>query len=118
MEKPVPDRELTAEEKELVKVLTEEQVKEIDEMLLSHVHPKRSRKVAFIVGSTIMDLPNRVKGNQHESTSLGEQPLGLVMDGCGGACGSEYNRGNRMRENRTSGTVVGAPGNGRPYVGC
>lgn len=31
-------------------------------MLLSHVHPKYSRKVAFLVGATMSDLPNRVKG--------------------------------------------------------
>lgn len=62
MEKPVPDRDLTEEEKELVKSLTEEQLKEIDEMLLSHVHPKYNRKVAYLVGATMNKLPNRVNG--------------------------------------------------------
>lgn len=62
MKKPVPDRDLTEEEKDLVNDLTAEQIKEIDEMLLSFVHPKHSRKVAFLVGSTMCNLPNRVKG--------------------------------------------------------
>ncbi|BFM13545.1 hypothetical protein R50072_36980 [Simiduia litorea] len=62
MERPVPDRDLTEEEKVLVNSLTDEQIKEIDEMLLSHVHPKYSRKVAFLVGATMSELPSPVKG--------------------------------------------------------
>ncbi|NVJ67156.1 MAG: hypothetical protein HWE16_11770 [Gammaproteobacteria bacterium] len=58
----VPDRELTQEELELIATLSEGQLAEIDEMLLSHVHPKYNRKVAYLVGATMSDLPNRVKG--------------------------------------------------------
>lgn len=56
------DRELTQEELKLVATLSDAQLAEIDEMLLSHVHPKYSRKVAYLVGATMSDLPNRVKG--------------------------------------------------------
>lgn len=57
-----PDRELTPEEQELVAKLTDEQLKEIDQMLLSFVHPKFNRKVAYLVAATKTDLPNRIKG--------------------------------------------------------
>lgn len=57
-----PDRKLTKEEQKLVAGLTDEQLAEIDEMLLSHVHPKYYRKVAYLVGATMCDLPNRVIG--------------------------------------------------------
>ncbi len=57
-----PDGELTKEERALVAQLTDEQLQEIDQMLLSHVHPKYNRKVAYLVGATMCDLPNRIKG--------------------------------------------------------
>nr|WP_255491086.1 DUF3658 domain-containing protein [Spartinivicinus marinus] len=47
---------------DLVAALSDEQLAEIDQMLLSHVHPKYNRKVAYLVGATMCDLPNRVKG--------------------------------------------------------
>jgi len=60
-EMPIPDPDLTEDEKELVAKLSDEQLKEIDELLLSFA-TNRYRKVAMLVGSAMMDLPNRVKG--------------------------------------------------------
>lgn len=56
-----PDRALTSEEESLVQSLTEDEVQEIDNALLSNACDKW-RKVAFIVGTTMSDLPNRVEG--------------------------------------------------------
>jgi hypothetical protein len=58
---PIPDQDLTEDQKELVAKLTDEDLKEIDEMLISAATNKY-RKVAMLVGSTMMNLPNRVKG--------------------------------------------------------
>ena len=56
-----PDRELSEDELALVSKLTEKQLKEIDEVILSYGH-KYNRKVARIVGSTMSSLPNRING--------------------------------------------------------
>ncbi len=57
-----PDRNLTEEEKELVAKLSDVELKEIDQMILSFAHAKYNRKVARIVGSAMSSLSNRVHG--------------------------------------------------------
>jgi len=56
-----PDPDLTEEQKHLISLLTEEQTCEIDEMLLSFVC-ERNRKLARVVGSLMLELPERVNG--------------------------------------------------------
>jgi len=56
-----PDPDLTEEQKHLVSLLTEDQIREIDEMLLSFVCDT-NRKVARVVGSAMLGLPKRIKG--------------------------------------------------------
>ena len=56
-----PDNLLSKEQLELVNNLTEQQLKEIDDVLLSHVK-NLNRKVAMIVGLTMMDLSERIEG--------------------------------------------------------
>ena len=56
-----PDRPLTTEEESLVQSLTEGEVHDIDNALLSNACEKW-RKVALVVGATMSDLPNRVEG--------------------------------------------------------
>jgi hypothetical protein len=60
-EKPKPDPDLTDEEKTLVEELSHEDLEHIDAALLSNAK-SNWRKVAMIVGMTMMELPNRVKG--------------------------------------------------------
>ena len=57
----IPDGELTDTELELVNRLSESQLEEIDNMLVSEASTL-NRKVARIVGFTMMKLPNRVQG--------------------------------------------------------
>lgn len=61
MVKEAPDPDLTEEQKKLVAELSDEQLQEIDEMLISFAC-KYNRKVARVVGSTMSHLPNRVYG--------------------------------------------------------
>jgi len=58
---PKPDPDLTDEEKTLVEKLSQKDLELIDAALLSKAK-NNWRKVAMIVGVTMMDLPNRVKG--------------------------------------------------------
>ena len=69
-----PDPALTPEEEALVQTLTEGEVQEIDTALLSNACEKW-RKVARVVGSTMSDLPNRVKGVPDVYYSLRIQEL-------------------------------------------
>ncbi len=57
-----PDRDLTEEEKALVAKLSDVQLREIDQMILSFVHAKYNRKVARVIGSAMSNLSNRVHG--------------------------------------------------------
>ena len=56
-----PDPELTDEQRALVNSLQEEQIEEIDKALLANSSTDW-RKVARIVGTTMMALPERVPG--------------------------------------------------------
>lgn len=58
---PTPDGPLTPEQEELVENLSQATIREIDEALLNHTG-HRWRKVARVVGSTMMDLHNRPAG--------------------------------------------------------
>jgi len=58
---PNSDPDLTEKEKDLVATLTSDDLEQIDRHLLSHATPYW-RKVALLVGLTMMELPNRVKG--------------------------------------------------------
>lgn len=58
---PKPDPDLTEEEKTLVAKLSQQDLNAIDEALLSYAS-EHWRKVAMIVGSTMDDLENRIKG--------------------------------------------------------
>ncbi|MEW6585497.1 MAG: DUF3658 domain-containing protein [Nitrospirota bacterium] len=60
-ETPVPDGDLTPEQRKLVEHLTNDQIKTIDDALLSNTCD-RWRKVARVVGATMIELPGRVKG--------------------------------------------------------
>ncbi|MBL4672865.1 MAG: hypothetical protein JKX81_11455 [Arenicella sp.] len=52
---------LSKEQRELVNKLTEEQLSKIDSMILSQAM-RSNRKVAMIVGLTMMALPERIDG--------------------------------------------------------
>lgn len=56
-----PDGELTPEQVKLVEELTDTEVQAIDEALLANTCDKW-RKVARVVGTTMMELPCRVEG--------------------------------------------------------
>ena len=56
-----PDGELTPDQVKLIEQLTEDEVQAIDSALLSNTC-ERWRKVARVVGTTMMDLPCRVEG--------------------------------------------------------
>ena len=60
-ESPEADGELTPEQAKLVEQLTDEEVKTIDDALFSNTSTKW-RKVARVVGTTMMELPCRVEG--------------------------------------------------------
>ncbi|MDH5633908.1 MAG: DUF3658 domain-containing protein [Gammaproteobacteria bacterium] len=60
-EEPTPDRELTDEENSLINHLSQEEISEIDAALLNNVN-SRWRKMAMVVGLTMTELPNRIKG--------------------------------------------------------
>lgn len=55
------DPELTTSELALVSKLTDEQIMDIDQAILNAVDD-RYRKVAFIVGSIMQSLDNRIEG--------------------------------------------------------
>ena len=57
----VPDPPLNEEQLALVNKLSETDIQKIDETLLSKAC-QNWRKVAFVVGKTMMDLPDRVPG--------------------------------------------------------
>jgi Protein of unknown function len=59
--RPPPDPPLTREEQALVGQLTEQEIQEIDEALLSNAC-ERWRKVSAVVGFTMSSLPNRRRG--------------------------------------------------------
>ena len=61
MNEEIIDPDLTPEQKELVKSLSNEQLNEIDQALLSNAC-KYFRKVARVVGTTMNQLPNRIEG--------------------------------------------------------
>ena len=56
-----PDPTLTAQQQATVDQLTESELKAIDKALLSNA-TDRWRKVAMVIGSTMMHLPDRVPG--------------------------------------------------------
>ena len=56
-----PDPPLTPEQEARVSLLSDDDLERIDKMLLSNAGP-RWRKVAFIVGSTMNDLPKSAPG--------------------------------------------------------
>lgn len=60
-EKPDPDPDLTEDEKLLVEKLSVDEIQEIDDLLLSHARDNW-RKVAMIVGLTMMSHENRESG--------------------------------------------------------
>jgi hypothetical protein len=60
-EKPEPDGELTPDQEILVAQLTNEEIKEIDNALLANTCDKW-RKVARVVGTTMLDFPCRLEG--------------------------------------------------------
>ena len=57
----LPDGPMTPDESAIVSALDPEFVRKVDDALLSHAHT-RSRKVAFIVGRTMMDTNLRLPG--------------------------------------------------------
>lgn len=57
------DPELTSSQLALVSKLTDEQIEEIDQTILNAVDD-RFRKVAFIVGSIMVTLENKIEGIQ------------------------------------------------------
>lgn len=57
----IPDPELTAEQRALVNTLKDEDVEAIDNALLAS-SSNYWRKVARVVGTTMMELPERVPG--------------------------------------------------------
>lgn len=59
--KEAPDPELTKEQLLIIQNLSETELNEIDEMLISGA-TERNRKVARIVGSAMMNLDGRVEG--------------------------------------------------------
>ncbi len=60
-ELPKPDGELTADQVSLVEQLGPDEVLRIDNALLANTWEKW-RKVAMVVGMTMMNLPRRVEG--------------------------------------------------------
>jgi hypothetical protein len=58
---PQPDEPLTAEQAALVEALSPDEVESIDRALLSNTHD-RWRKVAMVVGKTMMELETRRRG--------------------------------------------------------
>ncbi len=58
---PVPDSPLTQEEKAKVEQLSEAEIQAIDQALLSNAS-RKWRKVARIIGFTIMYRPNSIRG--------------------------------------------------------
>ena len=60
-ENQVPDPPLTEEQIDFVNKLSEADIKKIDESLLSNAS-QNWRKVARIVGTTMMELPDRIPG--------------------------------------------------------
>ena len=56
-----PDGDLTPDQVELVEQLTDAEIQAIDDALLANTSDKW-RKVARVVGTTMMELPNRVEG--------------------------------------------------------
>jgi len=58
---PIPDPDLTAEEKALVAKLSQKDLQAIDEALLSNARSSW-RKVAMVVGITMLNLSNSIKG--------------------------------------------------------
>ncbi len=60
-EAPEPDGDLTSEQIKLVEQLTDAEIQTIDNALLANTSI-RWRKVARVVGTVMMELPNRVKG--------------------------------------------------------
>jgi len=60
-ETPIPDPDLTEEQKSLVSNLSQQDLAAIDNLLLSTARPTW-KKVAFIVGTTMTNLPSRVTG--------------------------------------------------------
>jgi hypothetical protein len=58
---PVPDAPLTKAQRELVESLSEAEIRAIDEALLANV-TDQWRKVARVVGVTMMSLPDRIAG--------------------------------------------------------
>ena len=60
-ETPIPDPPLTPEEEAKVAQLTERELEAIDEALMWNIH-HRWRKVAMVVGLTMHNLEDRVRG--------------------------------------------------------
>ena len=60
-EPPEPDGDLTPDQMKLVEQLTDDEIKTIDKALFSNTSDKW-RKVARVVGTTMLDLPCRVEG--------------------------------------------------------
>lgn len=58
---PIDDGPLTPEQEVRVARLSESELREIDEALVSHAK-RQWRKVAMVVGTTMSSLPNRVPG--------------------------------------------------------
>ena len=58
---PIDDGPLTPEQEVKVAQLSESELGEIDEALVSHA-TRQWRKVAMVVGTTMSSLPNRVPG--------------------------------------------------------
>jgi hypothetical protein len=58
---PTDDGPLTPEEEAMVARLSDSELQEIDEALISHT-TRQWRKVAMVVGTTMSSLPNRVPG--------------------------------------------------------
>jgi hypothetical protein len=56
-----PDGELTPDQIQLIEQLTDAEIQSIDNALLTNACDKW-RKVARVVGTTMMELPNRVEG--------------------------------------------------------
>ena len=58
---PIDDEPLTPEEEAMVARLSEAELREIDEAIVSYA-TRQWRKVAMVVGVTMSSLPNRVPG--------------------------------------------------------
>lgn len=97
-----PDPELTPEQLKLVEELSETEVKAIDNALLANASEKW-RKVARVVGATMMELPCRVEGVPDVFYSQRIKRLAQIglLESQGNLSHMRYSEIRRVKENET-----------------